>query len=107
MSSQRRPAKAQLRRSLSEQLRDSTAKAWDLLWRNVRERRLAGLEEVLGILRSSLQLRAGLALEAEQVTQGFPQCSLGRVCALMSMCWNREQQNTVGQQGCELDLSTG
>lgn len=42
MSSQRRPAKAQLRRSLSEQLRDSTAKAWDLLWRNVRERRLAG-----------------------------------------------------------------
>lgn len=42
MSSQRRPGKAQLRRSLSEQLRDSTAKAWDLLWRNVRERRLAG-----------------------------------------------------------------
>ncbi|PKU43561.1 star-related lipid transfer protein 13 isoform x3 [Limosa lapponica baueri] len=44
MSSQRRPAKAQLRRSLSEQLRDSTAKAWDLLWRNVRERRLAGCQ---------------------------------------------------------------
>lgn len=42
MSNQRRSAKAQLRRSLSEQLRDSTAKAWDLLWRNVRERRLAG-----------------------------------------------------------------
>lgn len=42
MSSQHRPAKAQLRRSLSEQLRDSTAKAWDLLWRNVRERRLSG-----------------------------------------------------------------
>lgn len=42
MSGQRFPAKAQLRRSLSEQLRDSTAKAWDLLWRNVRERRLAG-----------------------------------------------------------------
>lgn len=42
MSGQRLPAKAQLRRSLSEQLRDSTAKAWDLLWRNVRERRLAG-----------------------------------------------------------------
>lgn len=31
-----------LRRSISEQLRDSTARAWDLLWRNVRERRLAG-----------------------------------------------------------------
>uniref|UniRef100_A0AAR2IUL6 StAR-related lipid transfer protein 13 n=1 Tax=Pygocentrus nattereri TaxID=42514 RepID=A0AAR2IUL6_PYGNA len=33
-----------LRRSISEQLRDSTAKAWDLLWRNVRERRLAEIE---------------------------------------------------------------
>uniref|UniRef100_A0A8C9FEV3 StAR-related lipid transfer protein 13 n=1 Tax=Pavo cristatus TaxID=9049 RepID=A0A8C9FEV3_PAVCR len=44
MSGQRLPAKAQLRRSLSEQLRDSTAKAWDLLWRNVRERRLAEIE---------------------------------------------------------------
>ena len=31
-----------LRRSLSEQLRSSTSKAWDLLWRNVRERRVAG-----------------------------------------------------------------
>lgn len=42
MTTQRRSAKLQLRRSISEQLRDSTAKAWDLLWRNVRERRLAG-----------------------------------------------------------------
>ncbi|XP_073899661.1 stAR-related lipid transfer protein 13 isoform X2 [Castor canadensis] len=33
-----------LRRSISEQLRDSTARAWDLLWRNVRERRLAEIE---------------------------------------------------------------
>ncbi|KAJ7320251.1 hypothetical protein JRQ81_019762, partial [Phrynocephalus forsythii] len=40
----RRAAKAHLRRSFSEQLRDSTAKAWDLLWRNVRERRLAEIE---------------------------------------------------------------
>lgn len=42
MTSRRKPFQAQLRRSISEQLRDSTARAWDLLWRNVRERRLAG-----------------------------------------------------------------
>uniref|UniRef100_A0A8C6SJ91 StAR-related lipid transfer protein 13 n=1 Tax=Neogobius melanostomus TaxID=47308 RepID=A0A8C6SJ91_9GOBI len=44
MSSERKSAKLQLRRSISEQLRDSTSKAWDLLWRNVRERRLAEIE---------------------------------------------------------------
>ncbi|KAK2828315.1 hypothetical protein Q5P01_019349 [Channa striata] len=44
MTAQRKSAKLQLRRSISEQLRDSTSKAWDLLWRNVRERRLAGHE---------------------------------------------------------------
>uniref|UniRef100_A0A8C1VTU5 StAR-related lipid transfer protein 13 n=1 Tax=Cyprinus carpio TaxID=7962 RepID=A0A8C1VTU5_CYPCA len=33
-----------LRRSISEQLRDSTSKAWDLLWRNIREKRLAEIE---------------------------------------------------------------
>lgn len=42
MTSRRGTAKLKLRRSLSEQLRSSTSKAWDLLWRNVRERRLAG-----------------------------------------------------------------
>ncbi|RVE63966.1 hypothetical protein OJAV_G00141490 [Oryzias javanicus] len=43
MTTQRKSAsKLQLRRSISEQLRESTSKAWDLLWRNVRERRLAG-----------------------------------------------------------------
>ncbi|MEJ1281848.1 hypothetical protein NN561_012799 [Cricetulus griseus] len=42
MSSPRGAVYAPLRRSLSEQLRDSTARAWDLLWRNFRERRLAG-----------------------------------------------------------------
>lgn len=42
MTSKRKPFPAQLRRSISEQLRDSTARAWDLLWKNVRERRLAG-----------------------------------------------------------------
>uniref|UniRef100_A0A4X2LP99 StAR related lipid transfer domain containing 13 n=1 Tax=Vombatus ursinus TaxID=29139 RepID=A0A4X2LP99_VOMUR len=41
MTSKRKPLKTQLRRSISEQLRDSTSKAWDLLWKNVRERRLA------------------------------------------------------------------
>ncbi|XP_057620129.1 stAR-related lipid transfer protein 13 isoform X2 [Chionomys nivalis] len=44
MSSPRGAVHAPLRRSLSEQLRDSTARAWDLLWRNVRERRLAEIE---------------------------------------------------------------
>ncbi|XP_036027817.1 stAR-related lipid transfer protein 13 isoform X3 [Onychomys torridus] len=44
MSSPRGAVHARLRRSLSEQLRDSTARAWDLLWRNVRERRLAEIE---------------------------------------------------------------
>ncbi|KAL7847383.1 hypothetical protein SRHO_G00223630 [Serrasalmus rhombeus] len=42
MTTRRKSGRLQLRRSISEQLRDSTAKAWDLLWRNVRERRLAG-----------------------------------------------------------------
>ncbi|XP_031194716.1 stAR-related lipid transfer protein 13 isoform X6 [Mastomys coucha] len=44
MSSPRRAVYAPIRRSLSEQLRDSSARAWDLLWRNVRERRLAEIE---------------------------------------------------------------
>uniref|UniRef100_A0A8C5G888 StAR-related lipid transfer protein 13 n=1 Tax=Gouania willdenowi TaxID=441366 RepID=A0A8C5G888_GOUWI len=39
-----RVALPQLRRSFSEQLRSSTSKAWDLLWKNVRERRLAEIE---------------------------------------------------------------
>ncbi|XP_049599092.1 stAR-related lipid transfer protein 13 isoform X3 [Syngnathus scovelli] len=44
MTSTRKTATLHLRRSISEQLRESTGKAWDLLWRNVRERRLAELE---------------------------------------------------------------
>ncbi|XP_045884241.1 stAR-related lipid transfer protein 13 isoform X7 [Meles meles] len=44
MTSKRKPFPTQLRRSISEQLRDSTARAWDLLWKNVRERRLAEIE---------------------------------------------------------------
>ncbi|XP_049709024.1 stAR-related lipid transfer protein 13 isoform X3 [Elephas maximus indicus] len=44
MTSTRKPSRTRLRRSISEQLRDSTARAWDLLWRNVRERRLAEIE---------------------------------------------------------------
>uniref|UniRef100_A0A8C8Z1X4 StAR related lipid transfer domain containing 13 n=1 Tax=Prolemur simus TaxID=1328070 RepID=A0A8C8Z1X4_PROSS len=46
MTSKRRPFQTQLRRSISEQLRDSTARAWDLLWKNVRDRRLAGPSEL-------------------------------------------------------------
>ncbi|KAB0372612.1 hypothetical protein FD755_015365 [Muntiacus reevesi] len=41
MTGKRKPLQTQLRRSISEQLRDSTARAWDRLWKNVRERRLA------------------------------------------------------------------
>ncbi|KAM7412794.1 hypothetical protein PAMA_020261 [Pampus argenteus] len=41
MTSKRNSTKLKLRRSFSEQLRSSTSKAWDLLWKNVRERRLA------------------------------------------------------------------
>uniref|UniRef100_A0A5F9DII3 StAR related lipid transfer domain containing 13 n=1 Tax=Oryctolagus cuniculus TaxID=9986 RepID=A0A5F9DII3_RABIT len=48
MTSKRKPFQTQLRRSISEQLRDSTARAWDLLWKNVRERRLAALAPELG-----------------------------------------------------------
>uniref|UniRef100_A0A2K6UUZ5 StAR related lipid transfer domain containing 13 n=1 Tax=Saimiri boliviensis boliviensis TaxID=39432 RepID=A0A2K6UUZ5_SAIBB len=48
MTSKRKPCQTQLRRSISEHLRDSTARAWDLLWKNVRERRLAGLCLELG-----------------------------------------------------------
>ncbi|XP_054993471.1 stAR-related lipid transfer protein 13 isoform X2 [Sorex araneus] len=44
MSGPREPAPTPLRRSISEHLRDSTARAWDRLWRNVRERRLAEIE---------------------------------------------------------------
>ncbi|XP_077829797.1 stAR-related lipid transfer protein 13 isoform X6 [Macaca mulatta] len=44
MTSKRKPCQTRLRRSISEQLRDSTARAWDLLWKNVRERRLAEIE---------------------------------------------------------------
>ncbi|XP_017345259.1 stAR-related lipid transfer protein 13 isoform X2 [Ictalurus punctatus] len=44
MTTRRKSTKLQLRRSISEQLRDSTSKAWDLLWKNVRERRLAEIE---------------------------------------------------------------
>ncbi|KAM4566493.1 stAR-related lipid transfer protein 13 isoform 4-T4 [Odontesthes bonariensis] len=44
MTSKRNSATLKLRRSFSEQLRSSTSKAWDLLWKNVRERRLAEIE---------------------------------------------------------------
>ncbi|KAM4628057.1 stAR-related lipid transfer protein 13 isoform 2-T3 [Polymixia lowei] len=44
MTSKRNSTKLKLRRSFSEQLRNSTSKAWDLLWKNVRERRLAEIE---------------------------------------------------------------
>lgn len=51
MTSRRNSAKLKLRRSFSEQLRSSTSKAWDLLWRNVRERRLAGQYPAAGAPR--------------------------------------------------------
>lgn len=56
MSSRRNSVRLKLRRSFSEQLRSSTSKAWDLLWRNVRERRLAGQSSTEG---TSIALKAG------------------------------------------------
>ncbi|XP_045076221.1 stAR-related lipid transfer protein 13-like isoform X2 [Coregonus clupeaformis] len=44
MTTKRKSTKVKLRRCFSETLRDSTSKAWDLLWKNARERRLAELE---------------------------------------------------------------
>ncbi|XP_052608015.1 rho GTPase-activating protein 7 isoform X4 [Peromyscus californicus insignis] len=37
-----RPLRAPLRRSFSDHIRDSTARALDAIWKNTRERRLAG-----------------------------------------------------------------
>ncbi|KAI7801104.1 hypothetical protein IRJ41_024730 [Triplophysa rosa] len=48
MTARRKSFRLKLRRSLSEQLRESTSKAWDLLWKSVRERRLAGFFVYLG-----------------------------------------------------------
>lgn len=39
-----RPLRAPLRRSFSDHIRDSTARALDAIWKNTRERRLAGEE---------------------------------------------------------------
>uniref|UniRef100_A0A8C9CKZ8 Uncharacterized protein n=1 Tax=Phocoena sinus TaxID=42100 RepID=A0A8C9CKZ8_PHOSS len=47
MTGKLKPFQTQLRRSISEQLRDSTARAWDRLWKNVRERRLAAVSPEL------------------------------------------------------------
>uniref|UniRef100_A0A8C4QTX4 Rho GTPase-activating protein 7 n=2 Tax=Eptatretus burgeri TaxID=7764 RepID=A0A8C4QTX4_EPTBU len=38
------PLKPPLRRSFSDHVRSSTARAWDLIWRSVRDRRLAEIE---------------------------------------------------------------
>ncbi|XP_060039270.1 rho GTPase-activating protein 7 isoform X9 [Erinaceus europaeus] len=37
-----RPQRAPLRRSFSDHIRDSTARALDVIWKNTRDRRLAG-----------------------------------------------------------------
>lgn len=37
-----RPLRAPLRRSFSDHIRDSTARALDAIWKNTRDRRLAG-----------------------------------------------------------------
>nr|XP_055052942.1 stAR-related lipid transfer protein 13 isoform X3 [Misgurnus anguillicaudatus] len=44
MTARRKSLRLKLRRSFSEQLRESTSKAWDILWKSVRERRLAEIE---------------------------------------------------------------
>ncbi|CDQ98164.1 unnamed protein product [Oncorhynchus mykiss] len=51
MTTKRKSMKLKLRRCFSETLRDSTSKAWDLLWKNVRERRLAGQSsKIIGVV---------------------------------------------------------
>ncbi|XP_050658143.1 rho GTPase-activating protein 7-like [Macaca thibetana thibetana] len=39
-----RPLRAPLRRSFSDHIRDSTARALDVIWKNTRDRRLAEIE---------------------------------------------------------------
>ncbi|XP_058132949.1 stAR-related lipid transfer protein 13 isoform X1 [Dasypus novemcinctus] len=55
MSRPRRPRGTPLTRSVSEQLRDATARAWDRVWTKVREKRLAEIEakEACGWLRAA------------------------------------------------------
>ncbi|KAE8627323.1 hypothetical protein XENTR_v10006941 [Xenopus tropicalis] len=60
MSGKKRSAKFLLRRSLSEQLKDSTSKAWDLLWKNVREKRLAGIVIWKPVIQKATSYRKAL-----------------------------------------------
>ncbi|MEQ2177761.1 hypothetical protein GOODEAATRI_006909 [Goodea atripinnis] len=60
MTSKRNSSKLKLRRSFSEQLRTSTSKAWDLLWKNVRERRLAAIISQFSTLVFHQPVRASL-----------------------------------------------
>uniref|UniRef100_G1QCD5 Uncharacterized protein n=1 Tax=Myotis lucifugus TaxID=59463 RepID=G1QCD5_MYOLU len=39
-----RPLRAPLRRSFSDHIRDSTARALDVIWKNTRDRRLAEMD---------------------------------------------------------------
>ncbi|XP_058297983.1 rho GTPase-activating protein 7 isoform X8 [Hylobates moloch] len=41
-----RPLRAPLRRSFSDHIRDSTARALDVIWKNTRDRRLAAVKSV-------------------------------------------------------------
>ncbi|KAF4026148.1 hypothetical protein G4228_018267 [Cervus hanglu yarkandensis] len=43
-----RPLRAPLRRSFSDHIRDSTARALDVIWKNTRDRRLAGKDDIKG-----------------------------------------------------------
>ncbi|XP_057552374.1 rho GTPase-activating protein 7 isoform X10 [Hippopotamus amphibius kiboko] len=44
-----RPLRAPLRRSFSDHIRDSTARALDVIWKNTRDRRLAGKSVTLEV----------------------------------------------------------
>ncbi|KAK2882254.1 hypothetical protein Q8A73_022764 [Channa argus] len=56
------PAKPSLRRSFSEHVKDSTNKAWDVFWRNMRERRLWGESGTLRLV-GVLELGVGEKLQ--------------------------------------------
>ncbi|XP_017732996.1 PREDICTED: rho GTPase-activating protein 7-like [Rhinopithecus bieti] len=76
-----RPLRAPLRRSFSDHIRDSTARALDVIWKNTRDRRLAEIEakEACDWLRATGFPQYAQLYEAQgafaQVTFGVPSCS--------------------------------
>ncbi|KAK2828031.1 hypothetical protein Q5P01_019065 [Channa striata] len=60
--------KPSLRRSFSEHVKDSTNKAWDVFWRNVRETRLWGESGNLQLVREQQTATENLASRIHGLT---------------------------------------